>query len=67
MALKAFPLDMSQYYRLFNTTRVPVLGGADELVTHDATCGHVLVLRNGSMYTVQAVQENGQCSLSWSV
>ena len=60
MALKAFPLDMSQYNRLFNTTRLPVLGGLDELVTHDTSCGHVLVLRNGHMYTLQAVQDDGE-------
>ena len=61
MAWKAFPLDMSQYYRLFNTTRIPVLGGADELVTHEeASCRHVVVMRNGQMYTLQAVQEDGE-------
>lgn len=52
---------MSQYYRLFNTTRVPVLGGIDELMTYDASCGHVLVLRNGHMYTLQAMQQDGRC------
>lgn len=54
---------MSQYYRLFNTTRLPVVG-LDQLATYDATCGHVLVLRNGHMYTLQAVQEDGKFSLN---
>lgn len=59
---KAFALDMSQYYRLFNTTRVPAVG-MDQLVTHDATCGHVVVLRNGHMYTIQAVQQDGKLAV----
>lgn len=59
---KAFPLDMSQYYRLFNTTRVP-LPGADELVTHDKSCGHIVVLKNGHIYTLQAVQQDGGCGV----
>lgn len=58
MLWKAFPLDMSQYNRLFNTTRLPVRG-CDELVTHSSNCQHVLVLRNGNMYTLQAVQDDG--------
>ena len=60
LAWKAFPLDMSQYYRLFNSTRLPVLGGVDELKTYDSSAGHVLVLHNGHMYTLQAVQDNGE-------
>lgn len=51
---------MSQYYSLFNTTRVPVLGGPDELVTHDKDSGYILVMRNGHMYTLQTVQEDGE-------
>lgn len=51
---------MSQYYRLFNSTRFPVLGGVDELKTHDPSVGHILVLHNGHKYTLQAVQDNGE-------
>lgn len=50
---------MSQYYRLFNSTRVPVLGGPDQLVTHSSNCGHIVVLKNGHMYTLQAIQDDG--------
>ena len=57
--MKAFPLDMSQYHRLFNTTRIPVFKGTDELVTHDRNCHHIIVMRNGHMYTVQAIQDDG--------
>ena len=55
--MKAFPLDMSQYKRLFNSTRIP-RQGKDEL---KSSLGepHVLVLRNGHMYCVDAVQPNG--------
>ena len=55
--MKAFPLDMSQYKRLFNSTRIP-RQGKDEL---KSSLGepHVLVLRNGHMYCVDAAQPNG--------
>ena len=55
--MKAFPLDMSQYKRLFNSTRIP-RQGKDELKASPGA-PHVLVLRNGHMYCVDAVQPNG--------
>ncbi|XP_072181875.1 carnitine O-palmitoyltransferase 2, mitochondrial-like [Diadema setosum] len=54
---KAFPLDMSQYFRLFNSTRIPQIG-RDELVT-DETGRHILVVRNGKFYTFDVIDEDG--------
>ncbi|OQV21713.1 Carnitine O-palmitoyltransferase 2, mitochondrial [Hypsibius exemplaris] len=54
---KAFPLDMSQYVRLFNSTRIP-RQDKDELFT-DKTARHVAVLCNGAFYTVDVVEKNG--------
>ena len=56
---KAFALDMSQYGRLFNSTRLPH-NGKDELVTFDDSNGHIVVMRRGHLYTINAVQENGE-------
>ncbi|XP_023932320.1 carnitine O-palmitoyltransferase 2, mitochondrial [Lingula anatina] len=56
-AYKAFPLDMSQYPRLFNSTRIPRIG-KDELFT-DTSARHLLVMRNGHMYTFDVLDKNG--------
>ncbi|XP_068599274.1 carnitine O-palmitoyltransferase 2, mitochondrial [Brachionichthys hirsutus] len=55
--LNAYPLDMSQYFRLFNSTRIP-RRGRDELFT-DATGRHLLVLRKGHLYAFDVVDEDG--------
>ena len=57
--LKAYPLDMVQYERLFNMTRLP-RPEKDELVG-DHAHGHVIVMRNGHMYSIQAQQPDGEC------
>jgi len=61
---RAFPLDMSQYYSLFNSTRVPLYKAQDELVSYESSdqskYGHVLVMRRDNMYTLKAVQEDGE-------
>lgn len=50
-AFKAFPLDMSQYKNLFNSTRIP-RRGKDEIFKSDPkTNRHVLVIKNGRFYT----------------
>ncbi|XP_038068074.1 carnitine O-palmitoyltransferase 2, mitochondrial-like [Patiria miniata] len=54
---KAFPLDMSQYFRLFNSSRVP-LHGRDDFAT-DPTAKHVLVVRNGNFYTFDVLDKDG--------
>lgn len=56
-AFKAFPLDMSQYHRLFGTARIPRLG-KDELVqTPDSK--HILVMRRGNMYAMNVLDSSG--------
>ncbi|XP_022107814.1 carnitine O-palmitoyltransferase 2, mitochondrial-like isoform X2 [Acanthaster planci] len=54
---KAFPLDMSQYFRLFNSSRVP-LYGRDDFAT-DPTAKQVLAIRNGNFYTFDILDKDG--------
>ncbi|WAR25120.1 CPT2-like protein, partial [Mya arenaria] len=54
---KAFPLDMSQYANLFNSTRIP-RHNKDELVV-DETAKHLLVMRKGHMYLFDAIDRDG--------
>lgn len=62
LGAKAFPLDMSQYGHLFNSTRIPHRG-KDELVSFDHTNGHIVVMRKGRFYRVNVVQEDGWFTL----
>ncbi|KAL1022742.1 hypothetical protein UPYG_G00031740 [Umbra pygmaea] len=55
--VNAYPLDMSQYFRLFNATRIPKLG-KDELFTNPGA-RHLLVMRKGNMYAFDVVDCNG--------
>ncbi|KAF6722019.1 Carnitine O-palmitoyltransferase 2, mitochondrial [Oryzias melastigma] len=55
--VNAYPLDMSQYFRLFNSTRIPKRG-RDELFT-DEKGRHLLVLRKGNMYVFDVVDGDG--------
>uniref|UniRef100_A0A3Q4BHM0 Carnitine O-palmitoyltransferase 2, mitochondrial n=1 Tax=Mola mola TaxID=94237 RepID=A0A3Q4BHM0_MOLML len=55
--VNAYPLDMSQYFRLFNSTRIP-RRGRDELFT-DEKERHVLVMRKGNMYVFDVVDRDG--------
>lgn len=55
--VNAFPLDMSQYFRLFNSTRIPK-PGRDELFTEDKG-RHLLVMRKGNMYVFDIVDKDG--------
>ncbi|XP_061593336.1 carnitine O-palmitoyltransferase 2, mitochondrial [Cololabis saira] len=56
-AVNAYPLDMSQYFRLFNSTRIPKRG-KDVLFT-DEKGQHVLVLRKGNLYVFNVVNRDG--------
>ncbi|XP_043555251.1 carnitine O-palmitoyltransferase 2, mitochondrial [Chiloscyllium plagiosum] len=56
--VNAYPLDMSQYYRLFNSTRIP-RPGRDELFT-DESAKHLLVMRNGHFYTFDVIDRDGR-------
>ncbi|XP_027023254.2 carnitine O-palmitoyltransferase 2, mitochondrial [Tachysurus fulvidraco] len=55
--VNAYPLDMSQYFRLFNSTRIPK-PKRDELFT-DQKGRHVLVMRRGNMYIFDALDKDG--------
>ncbi|XP_062854480.1 carnitine O-palmitoyltransferase 2, mitochondrial isoform X2 [Trichomycterus rosablanca] len=55
--VNAYPLDMSQYFRLFNSTRIPK-NQRDELFT-DQKGRHVLVMRKGNMYVFDALDRDG--------
>ncbi|KAM6962684.1 carnitine O-palmitoyltransferase 2, mitochondrial [Aplochiton taeniatus] len=55
--VNAYPLDMSQYFRLFNSTRIPKKG-RDELFT-DQKGRHLLVMKNGNMYVFDVVDRDG--------
>nr|XP_028589279.1 carnitine O-palmitoyltransferase 2, mitochondrial isoform X1 [Podarcis muralis] len=55
--VNAYPLDMSQYFRLFNSTRLPKLS-KDELFT-DESKRHLLVLRNGNFYVFDVLDRDG--------
>ncbi|CAF0947666.1 unnamed protein product [Adineta ricciae] len=53
---KAFPLDMSQYSRLFNSTRVPK-PDCDVLETHNDNARHIIVIKRGHYYKVNVLDE----------
>lgn len=55
--VNAYPLDMSQYFRLFNATRIPKQG-KDELFT-DPKGRHLLVMRGGNMYVFDVMDRDG--------
>ncbi|KAE8293822.1 Carnitine O-palmitoyltransferase 2, mitochondrial [Larimichthys crocea] len=55
--VNAYPLDMSQYFRLFNSTRIP-RRGRDELFT-DEKGRHLLVMRKGNMYVFDIMDRDG--------
>ncbi|KAH0947481.1 hypothetical protein HN011_000231 [Eciton burchellii] len=53
---KAFPLDMSQYKNLFNTTRIPNL--EKDKIFHDPSAKHLIVLRKGHFYAFDVLDAN---------
>lgn len=58
-AFKSFPLDMSQYKNLFNSTRIPKTG-KDLIEKFDPKSNkHVLVIKNGQMFTFDLLDQNG--------
>ncbi|XP_073994730.1 carnitine palmitoyltransferase 2 [Rhodnius prolixus] len=54
---KAFPLDMSQYENLFNTSRIPKTG--KDTLFHDNTTRHIIVMRGGHFFKVDVLDESG--------
>ncbi|CAF0820364.1 unnamed protein product [Adineta steineri] len=55
---KAFPLDMSQYNRLFNSTRIPRTD-CDILQTNLDKIRHIIVIKRGHYYKVNVLDNNG--------
>ncbi|KAK1801221.1 hypothetical protein P4O66_022903 [Electrophorus voltai] len=55
--VNAYPLDMSQYFRLFNSTRIPK-PKRDELFTGQKG-NHLLVMKKGNMYVFDVVDRDG--------
>jgi len=55
---KAYPLDMSQYNKLFNSTRIPEIG-KDRLYT-DTSANHILVMRRGHFYKFDVMDKEGE-------
>ncbi|XP_076636406.1 carnitine palmitoyltransferase 2 [Colletes latitarsis] len=53
----AYPLDMSQYHNLFNTTRIPKVE-KDEIY-QNTSARHIIVMRKGHFYSFDVLDENG--------
>jgi carnitine O-palmitoyltransferase 2 len=56
---KAYPLDMSQYDRLFNSTRIPK-SDCDILVKNSENVRHIIVIKRGHYYKVNILEKNGE-------
>ncbi|XP_061430953.1 carnitine O-palmitoyltransferase 2, mitochondrial-like isoform X1 [Lethenteron reissneri] len=56
-AVNAYPLDMSQYGRLFNSTRLP-RADRDELFT-EPTARHLLVMRRQQLFACDVLDRDG--------
>ena len=52
--LQAYPLDMSQYHRLFRSTRLPK-AGKDELWTAPERTRHIIVQRGSAFYKLNVL------------
>ena len=59
MIQKAYPLDMSQYTRLFNSTRIPK-PNCDILETNMENIRHIIVIKRGHYYKVNILDKNEQ-------
>ncbi|XP_026098874.1 carnitine O-palmitoyltransferase 2, mitochondrial [Carassius auratus] len=55
--VNAYPLDMSQYFRLFNSTRIPKYK-CDQLFTGDKG-RHLLIIRRGNLYVFDLLDRDG--------
>ena len=55
--LNAYPLDMSQYANLFNSTRIPEQG--KDRISLDKTARHMVVMRGGHFYAFDILNTDG--------
>ena len=62
LVLQAYPLDMSQYSSLFNSTRIPKV--KKDILVKNESGRHILVLRNGHFFKVNVIDDNGLYSIS---
>ena len=60
---KAFPLDMSQYKNLFNSTRVPKHGKDKLKLVKEGR--QILVIRNGNIFLFDGIKENGKMKFAF--
>lgn len=58
-AFKAFPLDMSQYNRLFGVTRIPEVSKDVLFQAKEGTSRHIIVIRGGKYYAVDVLNGEG--------
>ncbi|KAK4298498.1 hypothetical protein Pmani_029164 [Petrolisthes manimaculis] len=56
-AFKAFPLDMSQFVNLFNSTRVPEQD--KDRLKSDPKASHMLIMKNGHFYVFDVFDRDG--------
>lgn len=54
---KAYPLDMSQFKNLFNTSRIPKPG--KDVLLYEPTAKHIAVLHKGNYYVFDVVDDKG--------
>jgi carnitine O-palmitoyltransferase 2 len=55
----AYPLDMSQYSRLFHSTRIPK-ADCDILETYMENSRHIIAIKRGHYYKVNVLDKNGE-------
>lgn len=60
--MQAFPLDMSQYGSLFNTTRIPKIN-KDSLFQNESA-KHMVVMKGGHFYIFDVFDKDGKLSAS---
>ena len=56
---QAFPLDMSQFGNLFNSTRIPEVG--KDSLRCDPKAQHMLIMKNGHFYVFDVFDKDGMC------
>lgn len=55
---QAFPLDMSQYKNLFNSTRIPEIG--KDRIKHSPGRKHISVMLRGHFYVFDVLDKDGK-------
>eukprot|EP00002_Diphylleia_rotans_P020437 TRINITY_DN3965_c0_g1_i1.p1 TRINITY_DN3965_c0_g1~~TRINITY_DN3965_c0_g1_i1.p1 ORF type:complete len:661 (+),score=166.79 TRINITY_DN3965_c0_g1_i1:47-2029(+) len=58
-AVESYPLDMSQYPKLFSSTRIPKLC-RDDIKIPTSPSKHIVVMSKNRFFTIDAVSKNGE-------